>query len=471
MKKIKIFLLSLASSIGAFAADLDVTPGQLESLLSDAAKDQTELKLKGRIDARDLAALEKLPANVKTLDLSEVEIASLTMPNRKYFGRTLFHEGEIPAYTFFKSGVSTLILPSGVSSICEGAFAGSDITAIVIPEGITSLGDYAFYGCPNLRDISLPSSLEKIGKAAFGNCMELTSIDLSSTGVTEIPERAFAGSLSLETVVLPATVAKVGREAFSHTSVSALDLSNVSEFDSYALSGMPFVTELAINPSAIIGDGLLMDNTSLASLTGVPEMVPAYFAANCGQLDAEILGKAATLGQYAFANTLAPEELTLTGSLQQIDRGALSGLNTITSIDATALGSNIPSVDEYTFEGLNQPEIELWVTDESYDDWMAAPYWNIFIIKSDSNTTAVEEIEGASGNAISISSRGGMVVIESPSEISDVRIYTADGRMAYVASPGQERVEIETSSLPSGVVIVVAADENGNSKTSSLLLK
>lgn len=470
MKKIKIFLLSLASSIGALAADIDITPGQLEGLLGEAAKGQTELKLKGRIDARDLAALENLPSNIKTLDLSEVEIAPLTMPNRKYFGRTLFNQGEIPAYTFFKSGVTTLILPSDVSTICEGAFAGSDIEAIVIPEGITSLADYAFYGCPNLRSVSLPASLEKIGKGTFGNSMELVSLDLSSTKVSVIPERAFAGSVQLQALTLPREVTKVGREAFSHTSIRELDLSGVKEFEAYALSGMPMVTSLAINPEATIGDGLLMDNTSLASLTGMPEMVPAYFAANCGSLGAELASEAGAMGKYAFANTLAPEELQLNGPLYRIERGALSGLSSLCSIDVRTLDF-IPEVDEFSFEGLDQPSILLKVSDDMESDWRNSDYWNLFNIMADSVVTGVDGIEAESGEGISVEARSGMLVIDSPALITDVRIYTTDGRVAFVASPDLNHLEIATDSLPSGVVIVAVSDEEGNSKTVSFILR
>ena len=156
MKKIKIFLLTIASSIGAFAADIEVTPGQLESLWGEGGKGQSELKLKGSIDARDLAALENLSSDVKSLDLSEVTIKGLTTSSRKYFGRTLFAEGEIPAYTFFKSSIENLALPAGVTNICDGAFAGAAITSIEIPEGVTSIGDYAFYGCPALAEVKLP---------------------------------------------------------------------------------------------------------------------------------------------------------------------------------------------------------------------------------------------------------------------------------------------------------------------------
>lgn len=470
MKHVKIFLLSLASSIGAFAADLKVEPGQLESLLGNI--DDKELTLKGSIDARDLAALENLSPSVVTLDLSEVAIEALLMPNRKYFGRTLFNEGEIPAYTFFKSGVNTLILPRGVTNICEGAFAGSAITKIEIPEGVTSLGDYAFYGCPSLSSVTLPESLVSIGKGCFGNCFELKEIDLSETKISTLPERVFAGSLNLEKITLPGALSKIGREAFSHTALSSLDLSSVSEFDAYALSSMPFLEELAINPDARMSAGLLMDDTSLGSLTGVPEMVPDYFAANCGKLEwsSEDIRNSESLGQYSFANTLPSEELVLSGSLTDFGHGAFYGLNNIKKIDVTAFEDRVPEVDELTFEGLNQPDIILWVDDEAFSLWDNDPVWGLFQVMSQSQT-GVGEITTDAANSISISCRNGFVTIDSPAVINDVRIYTTDGRMAYVASPGQNKVEIDTASLPSGIVVVTASDEEGKTKTVSLLLR
>lgn len=469
MRKIKIFLLSLASSLGAMAADLEVAPGQLESLLGDATIDQKELKLKGAIDARDLAALEKLSPEVETLDLSDVEINALTMPSRKVFGRTLFYDGEIPAYTFFKSGVKHLILPSDVKIIGEGAFAGSDIEELEIPEGVTALADYAFYGCPNLTSVSLPKSLKSLGKGVFGNCIGLKSLDLSGLEIVEIPERAFAGALTLESVALPSGIKKVGREAFSHTSIKALDLSTVAAFDAYALSGMPYLEELTLNPEAEINDGLLMDDTSVVSLTGVPEFIPDYFAANCGSLDTSIASGASSLGRYSFANTMAPEELVLSGTVGEIKQGAFAGLSSIARIDVTALEGNVPVADELSFEGIDPSVIELWVSHDTRDLWENSPGWSLFNIKAE-DTTGVDNIESVS-DRISISMAGGMVVVESESPVTDIRIYTTDGRVAYVASPNQEKVEINASSLPSGVIIVAASNEEGLSKTVTLMLR
>lgn len=470
MKQIKILFLSLASSFAAFAADLDVSSGQLEGLLAgEEIQKENLLKLKGTIDARDLAALEKLPVGIKTLDLSEVKIQGLTMPSRKYFGRTLFNEDEIPAYTFFKSNVQTLVLPKGITLICEGGMAGSAITEIVVPEGVTSIGDYAFYGCQKLEKVSLPSSLVSVGKGAFGNCVSLKDIDLSGTKITEIPERAFAGSVVLQNVKLPARIRKIGREAFSHTRVSNLDLSGVGEFESYALSSMPYLTTLSINPEAEIGDGLLMDNISLASLTGSPELIPDYFAANCTELNPkDAAANASSFGRYSFANTTS-ETLVLSNSLTSILSGALSGMRDLTTIDAVQLGPDVPEADATSFEGLDQPNIMLLVDKDHVGNWKNDPYWSLFkIVASDPANSA--SIESAPSEGIEIACNRGTIVIASSSIINDVRIYTADGRIAYVASPAQDHVEISTSTLPSGIVVIAATDSEGNAKTLTIML-
>lgn len=471
MKKIKILLISLASSLASFAADFDITSGQLEGMIAGGKINEETLKLKGNIDARDLAAIEKLPAMVKQLDLSEVTIDALTMPTRKYFGRTLFHEGEIPAYTFFKSEINRLILPPSVSAIGEGAFAGSEISSIVIPEGVTAIGDYAFYGCPALTAVSLPSTLTSIGKGAFGNCYSLQTLDLSGTQVSELPEKAFAGAVMLESVSFPAAgLRKVGREAFSHTRISSLTLTTVQEFDAYALSGMPFLEELAINPSASIADGLLMDNISLATLTGMPEAVPDYFAANCESFETSNMGSALTLGRYSFANTSAPGELILPASLTAISRGALSGLSSIESIDATQLDGNLPEVDETSFEGLVPGDILLFVKEDYADLWKAHPVWSLFKVTANGET-GIDQLPAAGAADITIALRGNIVVVESESAIADVKVFTTDGRIAFAASPGKPSVEISTDLLPSGVVIVAASDVDGNVRNTSLLLR
>lgn len=469
MKKIQLTLTGIFAAATAAAATINVTPGSLEGLIADGGlKNETTLQLTGTIDARDLAAIENLPQSVATLNLSDVKIQALTTPQKKYFGRTVFSEGEIPAYTFFKSGVSSLVLPADVATIGEGAFAGSDITEITVPDGVTALSDYAFYGCPKLTKVTLPASLQTIGKGAFGNCKSLEKIDLGKTQVTAIPEKAFSGSEKLAYLTLPSGIASIGREAFSHTAIQMLDLSGVSEFEAYALSGMPALLSVAINPDANIGDGILMDNISMMELVGVPEIVPDYFAANCNSLETQpAIRISSTLGKYSFANTLS-DELLLPSSVEKIERGALSGLKDIKKIDVTELGERVPEVDEYSFEGLDQPNIELLVDGDAPGPWRENPYWSKFHITT-TDPTDMAEIEDTSFHEISITSNGSQIVVKAPSNVTSLRIYTSDGRMAYVASPGKDIVEVDTAQLPSGVLMISVTDADGKSKTVSLL--
>lgn len=469
MKRFNILLLSLASASAAFASDMVVASGQLQELIKNGSlNSESALKLSGHIDARDLAAIQQLPSGIKELDLSGVTIDGLMLSTREYFGRTLFKEGEIPAYTFFKSSLETLILPASVSDIGEGAFAASSIKSIVIPEGVTRLDNYAFYGCPDLQSVSLPASLQEIGKGTFGNCLALKSLDLSGTKVTEIPEKAFAGALQLETLKLPSALAKVGREAFSHTKISELNLTAVKEYEPFALSGMTFLENLSIDPSAKIPAGLLMDNVSLTSLQGSPNDIPDYFAANCTSLDAQIsMAGAETVGRYAFANNPS-ELLILPRGLVSLDRGVISGMSLLKKIDAASLGGEIPIVDATTFEGISQPDIELFVNDTNYSEWVSHPVWGRFIVTSDTHTN-VGSID-APAQDISIRLAGTLIMVDAPDIITDVRIFSTDGRTLYSGRPGDTHFEISTENFPKGVVILVAADAAGNSKNVSILV-
>lgn len=469
MKHLNIFLLSLASASAAYATDVNITAGRLNDLISDGTlESETSLKLTGHIDARDLAAIENLPSSLKSLDLSSATIDGLMISSREYFGRSIFKEGEIPAYTFFKSKLESVILPSSISEIGEGAFAASDIKSIVIPEGITTLSNYAFYGCPNLESVSLPSSLISIGKGAFSNCYALKSISLASTGITEIPERAFAGALDLEEIQLPSGIIKIGREAFTHTKLKNLDLSDVSEFEPFALSGMPFLESLSINPNANLPAGLLMDNVSLASLQGSPNKIPDYFVANCTNLDTQpTIANAESIGRYAFANNPS-ELLILPRGLARLDKGVISGMSLLKKIDAAALESSIPEVDATTFEGISQSEIELYVNDADYDAWVSHPVWGLFNVTSESNAE-VGTIDAVKDD-IRVHLAGTVITVDAPDMLTDLRIFSTDGRTLYAVRPQSSHFEISTESFPKGVVILVSADASGNQKNASILI-
>ncbi|MBO7557223.1 MAG: leucine-rich repeat domain-containing protein [Bacteroidaceae bacterium] len=87
------------------------------------------------------------------------------------------------------------------------------LSSIVIPSGVTSIGDYAFYGCMELSSISFPGSVTTIGDNAFYGCSKLVSIIIPN-GVTTIGESAFGACLGLTYVTIPKSVTSIGQGAF-----------------------------------------------------------------------------------------------------------------------------------------------------------------------------------------------------------------------------------------------------------------
>ena len=131
-------------------------------------------------------------------------------------------------YTFETTGEHTVkytLLDSEV--IGDGAFNYcSNLTSITIPSGVTSIGEEAFSGCSGLTSINIPNSVTTIGAAAFYDCSSLTSITIPDS-VTSISVNAFSGCSSLTSVTIPNSVTSIGGNAFRYcTSLTSVTIPN-----------------------------------------------------------------------------------------------------------------------------------------------------------------------------------------------------------------------------------------------------
>jgi hypothetical protein len=73
------------------------------------------------------------------------------------------------------------VIADRVTSIGVQAFDNCGLTSIVIPDGVTSISDWAFGSCENLTSVVIPDSVTSIGDAAFCYCDSLTSIHFDGT--------------------------------------------------------------------------------------------------------------------------------------------------------------------------------------------------------------------------------------------------------------------------------------------------
>ena len=171
----------------------------------------TNLKIVGKINGTDLKFIremagrdfngEKTDGKLSILDLSEAKIVAggdaYFQSSKNYYTSN----DKLGNYVFFGcSGLTSLTIPSGVTSIGGAAFRGcSGLTNLTIPSSVTSIGNYAFSGCSGLTSLTIPSGVTSIGKSAFLGCSGLTSLTIPSS-VTSISDRAFYGCSGLTSI-------------------------------------------------------------------------------------------------------------------------------------------------------------------------------------------------------------------------------------------------------------------------------
>ena len=162
----------------------------------------TNLKIVGKINGTDLKFIremagcdfnwEKTDGKLSILDLSDAKIVEGGSAYVWFSENYYTSNDKLGDYAFWGcSGLTSLTIPFGVTSIGDWAFYGcSGLTSLTIPSGVTSIGNYAFYDCSGLTSLTLPSGVTSIGIAAFEYCSGLTSLTIPSS-VISIGKEAF----------------------------------------------------------------------------------------------------------------------------------------------------------------------------------------------------------------------------------------------------------------------------------------
>ena len=200
--------------------------GTLPDKIGSTKKKQiTNLKIIGEINGTDWCFIremagcdyncEKTGGKLSMLDLSDAKIVKGGLPYIKYNGGVYTSNDKL-GYAAFSdcSGLTSLTIPSSVTSIGEYAFDGcSGLTSLTIPSSVTSIGESAFDGCSGLTSLTIPSSVTSIGGSAFFGCSGLTSFTIPSS-VTSISYCAFLGCSGLTSFTIPSSVTSIGWGAF-----------------------------------------------------------------------------------------------------------------------------------------------------------------------------------------------------------------------------------------------------------------
>ena len=152
-------------------------------------------------DCRNLESLE-IPASAEVIAPDAifgcVSLTNLTVheANQIYqsINGVLLQDGGRKAIGFAQ-GLSTVTIPSGVTTIMPGAFFGSiHLTNVVIPESVVSVESSAFKGCSNLLSITIPENVTYFGSEVFHDATNFRFIVFSGSAPIAVIGNSFGVS-------------------------------------------------------------------------------------------------------------------------------------------------------------------------------------------------------------------------------------------------------------------------------------
>ena len=111
---------------------------------------------------------------------------------------------------FYPAGLVnvTYTIPEGIKEIGESAFdSNENLKEVIIPSSVNKLGNRAFY-FSNIEKIELPEGIKEIPQEAFFNCVNLISVKLPES-LLKIDQSAFSGCQNLENINIPKNIKEI----------------------------------------------------------------------------------------------------------------------------------------------------------------------------------------------------------------------------------------------------------------------
>lgn len=263
--------------------------------------------------------------------------------------------------------IVTYIVKNDVKTICHHAFGCSQIRDIVLPTSLLYIGSSAFYDCKQLKEIIIPNNVYRLGSGCFSGCSSLSKIEIPSS-VIYIESSSFSRCDSLYSLKFPPQIELLEENLFyACDNLESVSLSKVATICTDAFGNCKRLTKLTVpnsvreildnpfrgsgiteiiceTPSFVYEDGFLMnaDKTELvACLTNkkyvsVPspiKIIRSHAFSGCKTIVQVFLPDTLTeIQEYAFSQCFALSELVVPTSVKYIRRGFLSECPSVTRL-------------------------------------------------------------------------------------------------------------------------------------------
>ncbi len=274
---------------------------------------------------------------------------------------------KIPDYTFYRSGLKEISLPSTLRKIGSYAFLEChSLRNVKLNEGLEQIGDYAFMNI-EIEKISIPASVNEIGAGIFVSCWSLNEITVDPANKTYYTSGNCVIERSTKTLVIgygecviptDGSVTSIGDGGVGGTPITSLTLpDSVTAIGEHAFMYCTRLKSITI-PYTVksVGAGAFSECTSLESIFlpyGIKTIGDGTFF-NCKALTvADIPYGIESIGTQAFQFCEKLTEIYLPDSLTAIGEMAFYGCASLKNV---TVPSSVTVIPEYMFSGCSSLE-------------------------------------------------------------------------------------------------------------------
>ena len=251
----------------------------------------------------------------------------------------------------FGSQVTHYIVGDEVTSIGAYTFyEHSSMTELTLGSGLKTIGEYAFQDCYSLTELTIPDNVDTIAVGAFQGCFGLTSVDLGK-GVKSIKAGAFYGCYNLPSIIIGPAVTELEQAFGSCTNLTTVTINSDSVVNAASLK-YKFGEQVT---HYILGDSVkaIPANAfyNLSNLTSVTlgksiKTIGNVAFYNCGKLTAvAVPASVASIGNKAFYDCRQLASLSLSEGLETIGFEAFRNCDNLTTVvlpnSVTSIGSSV----------------------------------------------------------------------------------------------------------------------------------
>ena len=267
--------------------------------------------------------------NLKCTNPEDV-IGSITIPE-KIDGKTVVSIG----MNAFENNnkITEVILPNSILEIGSAAFSKCTSLEKVNLGNVQKIGNNAFYGCTVLKNITIPKSLKSTYGLypIFEGCTNLTTITLEE-GLTIIPSQLLAKT-NIKEISIPNSVEKIEDSAFSEcTSLEKVNLGNVQKIGNNAFYGCTVLKNITIPKSLKSTYGLYPIFEGCTNLTTITleeglTIIPSQLLAKTNIKEISIPNSVEKIENDAFSDCKNLIKITILDNVTNIHENAFQNHN------------------------------------------------------------------------------------------------------------------------------------------------